>query len=81
LFFVNGNALLSAAVSVAAESAPVGPAQILFENAGLATSQSYPQYDVSADGNRILTVDVLEEAPARCIRVVQNWISEFRSAG
>jgi Tol biopolymer transport system component len=79
LFFVNGKALLSAPVSAEGGSVSISPPNVLFENAGLVTAQSYPQYDVSADGSRILTVELLEEAPARCIRVVQNWLSEFQT--
>ena len=38
-----------------------------------------PQYDVSADGQRFVMVEPIEEeATPAAIRIVQNWFTEFR---
>ena len=70
------------AISVSGESAPtLGQPQPLFEALGLTMTGAGPGgYDVSADGQRFLTVAPVEGADAAPpkIRLVQNWYEEFR---
>ena len=76
LFYVEGNTLVS--VSVTARPAfSVGSARPLFDAQDAFVGPGH-QYDVSADGQRFVMVETLEEPPAPLIRVVQNWFEEFR---
>jgi len=59
----------------------VGQPQVLFENLNLGGGDPSAQYDVSADGQRFVTVAPVadgDETEAPSIRVVQNWYEEFR---
>ena len=81
LFYVEESTLM--AVSVSTEQGFVlGQPERLFESEDLGTRNSYsaPRYDVSADGQRFLTLAPVddEDAPPPVIRVVQNWYEEFR---
>ena len=81
LYYVEGDTLM--AVSVSTESAlTLGQPQQLFEAPGLvlAVGGTNGGYDVSADGERFLTVAPVEgaEAAPPTIRIVQNWYEEFR---
>ena len=75
LFYVEGDTL----VAVAVETTPAfsaGEASRLFSDLSLQQG-NYPNYDVSPDGRRFVTVETVENAtPA--IHVVQNWFEEFR---
>ena len=80
LYYHEGNTLM--AVSVSTESTFTrGQPQQLFESPDLFAGQ-FAQYDVSADGERFVTVapaeDRDEEAAPPKIRVVENWYEEFR---
>ncbi len=58
----------------------LGQPQQLFESEELISGAVAPTYDVSADGQRFLTVAPVESAdtaPLR-IRIVENWYEEFR---
>ena len=68
------------AISVpSGQSFSVGLATRLFEHPSLITASSFPQYDVSANGQRIVLAEPVDgEAPELSIRVVQNWYEEFR---
>ena len=57
----------------------VGKAMRLFEHRGIAR-QNGPQYDVSADGQRFVVTDSVEEEEevTSAVRIVQNWFAEFR---
>ena len=70
------------AVSVSTESAlTLGQPQPLFEASGGGQAGSGSGfYEVSADGQRFLTIAPVEdaEAPPPTIRIVQNWYEEFR---
>ena len=57
----------------------VGKAVRLFEHRGIAR-QNGQQYDVSADGQRFVVTDSVEEEEeaTSAIRVVQNWFAEFK---
>ena len=69
------------AVSVAlTPSFSVGPAMRLFEDPSLGSGEP-PTYDVSADGQRFVTTERLEDPeprPPPAIHVVENWYEEFR---
>jgi Tol biopolymer transport system component len=79
LYYVEGDTLM--AVSVSQELAfTLGQPQPLFEYAGLhVPGGNRNGYDVSAAGQRFLTVAPVEgfEAAPLSIRVVQNWYEEF----
>lgn len=74
LFFRNGNAVLSVAITARA-AFDWAPARVLFERA--AFMQGGPgnvQYDVAPDGSRFLMIDTAPtETPA--IRVIEGWSS------
>ena len=57
----------------------VGKAVRLFEHRGI-TRQNGQQYDVSADGQRFVVTDSVEEEEevTSAVRIVQNWFAEFR---
>ena len=83
LYYVEGRKLM--AVSATSESTfTLGQPQPLFEASALVASVSITPggYDVSADGQRFLTVSPVEgaenETAPPTIRVVQNWHEEFR---
>lgn len=84
LYYVEGDTLM--AVSVSTESAlTLGLPQSLFATPNLDPIRSPAQpggYDVSADGQRFLTMGPAEtdgeETARSSIRVVMNWYEEFR---
>ena len=57
--------------------------QQLFESRDLVSANSATTYDVSAAGQRFLTVApvVGADAAPTTIRIVQNWYEEFRDRG
>ncbi|MBI3695069.1 MAG: PD40 domain-containing protein [Acidobacteria bacterium] len=75
LFYAEARTLLAVPVRTAPEFV-AGPATRLFSHAAL-TYQTEPNYDVSADGQRILLPERVG-GQERMIRVVQNWFAEFR---
>jgi len=76
LFYVEGDTLV--AVSVTTEPTfSVGSARPLFDAQDAFVGRGH-SYDVSAEGQRFVMVETLEEPPAPLIRVVQNWFAEFR---
>jgi len=83
LYYVEGDTLM--AVSVSTESAiTLGQPQPLFEAPGFAITGGGTGggYDVSADGERFLTIAPVEaegeETAPPAIRIVLNWYEEFR---
>ena len=76
LYYAEGATLMAVSVSTGSAFTP-GQPQPLFEAPGLARG-----YDVSADGQRFLTIAPVEadgeEAAPPAIRIVQNWYEEFR---
>ena len=66
-------------MAVVVETTPgfsAGEASRLFSELSLQRGR-YPNYDVSPDGQRFVTVETVENVtPA--IHVVQNWFEEFR---
>jgi Tol biopolymer transport system component len=87
LFFVNGVTLMAVSVSTDA-SFTLGQPQRLFDSPDLSRGGGTPNYDVSADGQRFVTIASLEELQPGAseqsepeppkIRVVLNWQGEFR---
>jgi serine/threonine-protein kinase len=81
LYYVEASTLMAVAVSTEREFAQ-GQPQRLFESADLLANNAAMTYDVSADGQRFLTItpvgDADEEATPHKIRVVENWYEEFR---
>ncbi len=81
LYYVEGDTLM--AVSVSTESAfTLGQPQQLFEAPALTRTGGGLNggYDVSADGQRFLTIAPVEGADSAppTIRIVENWYEEFR---
>jgi Tol biopolymer transport system component len=79
LFYVeNQNTLMAIPVSTE-QALTTGQPQRLFESADLSfRNLPWPQYDVSADGQRFLTSTRIGDDPAPTVRIVQNWYEEFR---
>ncbi len=64
------------------EHAALGQPQRLFETPDFTAVGGQGEYDVSADGQRFLTVAPADDAAAAeppTVRVVQNWYEEFRN--
>ncbi len=81
LFYVKDLTLLSVSAATG-DRVTLGQPQELFQSDDLRSGIPVPQYDVSADGQRFLTVGPAEqgaEAAPPKIRVVQNWYEEFRN--
>jgi serine/threonine-protein kinase len=79
LFYVeNRNTMMAVPVSTG-QGLTLGQPQRLFESADLIfRNLPWPQYDVSADGQRFLTSTPVQEDTPPTIRIVQNWHEEFR---
>lgn len=80
LFYVEGDTVLMA-VSVSTEgNLTVGKPERLFESQDLRVGSPAPNYDVSADGQKFVTIapagEETDQPPV--IRVVKNWYEEFR---
>ena len=77
LFYVEDATLIVVSVKTR-QTLAAGTATRLFEHPRLARS-FYPQYDVSADGERFVIAAAAGEAgQAAKIHVVQNWLSGFQ---
>ena len=82
LYYVEGEDALMT-VSISTEPAfTLGQPQVQFESRDLGSGLG-AAYDVSADGQRFLTIVPVEGADAAPpkIRIVQNWYEEFRERG
>ena len=80
LYYATGAGLM--AVSVSTEQGfTLGQPQLLFEDPSLFTGGPGAMYDVSADGQRFVTVAPVEgedETTTPSVRIVENWHEEFR---
>jgi Tol biopolymer transport system component/DNA-binding winged helix-turn-helix (wHTH) protein len=77
IFYVEGGSLVAVPVRTEPEFAAGTPVR-LFAHSAFATWTD-PNYDVSADGQRVLVPESLGAwGGARRIQVVQNWLAEFR---
>ena len=79
LYYVQGETLMAVSVSTG-KGFTVGQPQVLFEDLNL-RGEVATKYDVSAAGQRFLTIAPVEdghqtETPS--VRIVQNWYEEFR---
>ncbi len=78
LFYVEGDTLLAVSVTTASNFS-LGAVNPVFKHPTLRRAPNpYPQYDVSADGQRFILAEQAGEPPKTTIRVVQNWHEEFR---
>ena len=81
LYYVEGDTLMAVSVSTEPTFA-LGQPQPLFESPDPNPADALRQYDVSADGQRFLTIALAEadgdEISRPTIRVVENWYEEFR---
>jgi eukaryotic-like serine/threonine-protein kinase len=78
LFYRNGNRMM--AVDVATESGfSAGKPKMVFEGSYVPTPRSFPDYDVSSDGQRFLMLkaDAQAQGPTQ-INVVLNWFEELK---
>ncbi len=73
LFYLNGDTLMSSAVSSQAGDLTFGVSRPLFEYPSLF------EYDVAPDGQRFVLRTVNPDAMAREIRVVLNWLEELKA--
>ena len=77
IYYIEGDTLVSVGVT-RTPSLTVNSQNKLFRHAGLRGAWVSP-YDVSADGQKFVVVETLEEESPPTIRVVQNWYEEFLS--
>jgi Tol biopolymer transport system component len=79
LYYVKNTAMMAVPVSTETGFTWDRPQQ-LFESVDLRFGGNSPTYDVSADGQRFLTIKPFfgDETESPKIRVVQNWYEEFR---
>jgi len=77
LFYRAGKKMM--AVDVTTEGTfSVGKPKVLFEGSYVPTPRSFPDYDVSPDGQRFLMLKSAEEATPTQINVVLNWFEELK---
>jgi serine/threonine-protein kinase len=80
LFFWNGDRLFAVPVRTTPELT-IGEPEALFTSQRFTTNQSQ-EYDVTADGRRILMVKIPEASKPREVQIVLNWFTELeRLAG
>ena len=72
LFFVNGDVLHAARVSVDGEFRVLSTER-LFRDPALVNGFAFQTYDVDSDGQRFVLVDTVYDGPASIIHVVLNW--------
>jgi hypothetical protein len=79
LFYRSGNKMM--AVDITAQpSFSAGKPRVLFEGPYLPTPATFPNYDVSLDGQRFLMLKPAEKIQAQStqINVVLNWFEELK---
>ena len=79
LFYRSGNKMMG--VEIATQpSFTAGKPKVLFEGPYLPTPLTYPNYDVSPDGQRFLMLKPVEQAQTALtqINVVMNWFEELK---
>ena len=77
IFFVQGNDLVALPVKTRGEFS-AGQPQKLFSHPSLSSDPRSPSYDVSPDGQRFALVEIVGEPPPPTIRVVLNWLTDFK---
>ena len=79
LFFDSDNVLMRVRVTTAGRFSVSLPAEPLYRHAPLRVLEApAPRYAVSIDGKRFLTVEHKSEFREPVVRVVENWLTEFR---
>ena len=73
LFYLSRNRMMAVDIQTSPELA-VGPPRELFE----APFPVFPEFDVSANGERFLMIQVGDQAEGELIHIVQNWFEELR---
>ena len=73
LFYVSRNRMMAVNIQTSPELA-VGTPRELFQ----APFPVWPEFDVTADGQRFLMVQIGNQAEGRRINIVQNWFEELR---
>ena len=77
LFYRSGGKMM--AVDVTTEGTfSAGKPKVLFEGSYVPTPRSFPDYDVSPDGQRFLMLKATEQAAPTQINVVLNWFEELK---
>jgi Tol biopolymer transport system component len=78
LFYRSGEKMMAVDVS-SQPNFSVGKAKMLFRGTYLRTPFTYPQYDVSPDGQRFLMIKPTEQSSSlNQIVIVQNWFEELK---
>ena len=77
VFFVRGETLYSVRLDFRGGVRPSQP-QLIFDSPALAGGFRSPGYDVSPDGQRFAVVEMVGTPPVPTIRVVLDWLAEFR---
>jgi Tol biopolymer transport system component len=78
LFYRAGNKMMAVAVTTE-PTFSAGKPKMLFEGPYVPTPRSFPDYDVSPDGQRFLMLKPSEQSQALAqINVVQNWFEELK---
>jgi len=81
LFFATATELMRVRVSTTGPFSVHLPAESVFTHAPLLVLEApAPRYAVSPDGKRFLTVEHKSEFSDPVVRVVENWLAEFRRA-
>jgi Tol biopolymer transport system component len=79
LFFNERGTLMRVPVSTRSGQFTAGSPEPLFEHPTLAGNGGpFARYGISRDGKKFLTVEAEYEFPQPFVRVVENWLSEFR---
>ncbi len=79
LFFVEGNRLMRVGVSTSGQFSADATPVPLFEHPALLGGAPFARYDVSRDGQKFLTVEFQREVSQPVVRVVENWLPNFRA--
>jgi serine/threonine-protein kinase len=74
IFFRNGTKMMAAPVAVAGDDVMIGAPTQLFDVAYVMGQPGLPNYDVGADGRFLMVRPGSEEAGARPIHVVIDWL-------
>ena len=81
LYYLEPGIITLMAIPVSTEQGfTLGQPQVLFEDRSLTIGGPGPRYDVSANGQRFVTIAPVEdneESAPPAIRVVENWYEEF----
>ncbi len=77
LFYRGGKKLMAVEYEAQPSFSPGKPKE-LFEGPYVPTPRSFPDYDVSPDGQRFLMLKPAEEQATSQIIVVQNWVEELK---